>query len=209
MRNPRIRTLLGMTLLVGLGFGLWRVGELTADARNAAMMAAQPTAVAVVDINAVLRSLDETGQREAELRQAIEDINTTLAEKQKVIEEGEADLSVLQPGTPAYNQKRQDMLRLVLDYRVEQEVSKQLIDEKRAEMHRDMFNEIVDAASRLAEREGYDLVLSDDSGVDVPQAGLNESQMQKLIVSRRVIYASDSADITDEVVRMMNLEFKK
>ena len=76
----------------------------------------------------------------------------------------------------------------------------------RGNVTREMYNKVTDAISRIAEREGYDIVLFDDSlfpiTEDIPFADVYRS-----IVSRSVIYHHESADITNQVVTLMNAEF--
>ena len=66
-----------------------------------------------------------------------------------------------------------------------------------------------EAAKRLAETEGYDLVLVDDSRIEIrTQRGQNapglEAQAQSQIAQLRVLYSSRTVDVTEKIIVQIN-----
>ncbi|MEM7623174.1 MAG: hypothetical protein AAF235_08205, partial [Planctomycetota bacterium] len=62
-------------------------------------------------------------------------------------------------------------------------------------------------ADTVARSEGYDIVYIDDSGVELPTQP-TEQQALQIILSRRVLFASNAIDITDELQRLMNNRYR-
>jgi Skp family chaperone for outer membrane proteins len=72
-----------------------------------------------------------------------------------------------------------------------------------------------DAAKRLAEQQGYDVVLADDRSTVIPEKDekgnklvLTGAEVSNFVVSRRILAANDRLDITAQMVTFMNNEFK-
>ena len=77
---------------------------------------------------------------------------------------------------------------------------------ERARALRDTYLAIKDAARRLAERDGYDYILLDDS---LPEMDLkNATQTMQQISARRFIFATPKSDVTNTLVAFMNDEWK-
>ena len=69
----------------------------------------------------------------------------------------------------------------------------------------DLYVEINDAVKVIAEREGFDLVLWNDSEAKIRDlATMPPNQAATLISSRHVFYASEAIDITQTVTDFMN-----
>lgn len=168
---------------------------------------ARPTAVAVVSIPKVLADLREREDKEADLRilsERRESVVNALGEKAQAAAQ---EFEVLPPGTDDWKAKREEAMRLEATFRLETEIAQRTLGEHQKFMQLELFNKIIAAIKAFAEREGYDLVLTNDSGVSIPP-NLPDQQFLSAVTGRRVAYASEAIDITDEVAQAMNNEYK-
>ena len=68
-----------------------------------------------------------------------------------------------------------------------------------------IYDHIRTSVGQLADRDGYGLILVDDSAIDI-----NEQSADVLgeISSRRVLYAQPTLDVSDVLVAFMNEQWK-
>lgn len=188
-----------------IGAGLLNLGLTPADARRPA--AADKCCAATLDLNDVLGALDEREVREKELQAFIQSLQTKLEDLKKQAQQAQDDLKILPERTKDWKAKREDAIRLAMRLEGEDKLAKALVEDERKKLSLDLFNKIRDAAGRFAQREGYALVISSDSTVEIPLEA-PEQQVQGAMVSRRLLYRADGTDISQAVGQMMNTEFK-
>jgi Skp family chaperone for outer membrane proteins len=178
-----------------------------AEARRAAAPSGRPTVVAVVDIQRVINGLDELRDREGELAALGKELEARVEAVKLKLKDAEEALKVLPEGSPEFAQKFDELRRLTYDLPYEAKWAQQRIDEKRGEIYAGLFQKINDGAGRLARQSGFDLVLSSDGAAEIPARGTEEN-VRGMIVSRRVFFASESVDATDDLIAMLNNEHK-
>ena len=173
---------------------------------------AAPTVVATVDINRVREGLTERVDAQAGLIALAQKIETENAERLGRIEELQAEI------TDAVDPARQEELQQELDLNLVRaaawrEYIKQQVDIEKSLLLQDLFQKITDAVAELAEVEGINLVLVSDAGrvvQTVPDAQMaREMQVRQQISTRRIVYASPSVDITEQLIIRMNNSYAK
>ncbi|MCA9300337.1 MAG: OmpH family outer membrane protein [Phycisphaerales bacterium] len=172
---------------------------------------ANPTAVAVVNVERLMNSLDEmkdrtaTWQKNAEARQKlideIVDQKTRLEDQLKTVPNDDASLA-----------RRREISTQILEAdtlaKARTEVFQRLIEVERGEFFSIVYAKSIDAIGRLAKQDGWDVVLFDDRGVIVPKSA-PATTVTQVIQSKTILYASDTVDITDDLITMMNLGYRK
>lgn len=186
------------TLVVTVSF-VWRAG-----AQNGAQPL-PPSHIAAIDIPRLIAALDERSPREQQLQGFINNLNDELKARGEELEIASADMQLLVAGTSERRRKAEEVARMRVDMEVQGRWSEQLIDRRRAEVFADLFEKVRDAATKIAQQRGYDLVLSSDYEGDIPRD--QEAQIRSVMSARRVLYVSPDIDITDDVVRLMNNEW--
>lgn len=171
-----------------------------------AAMNAQPTAVAVVDMERVFDSLEEKTQLETALRSRQQELGQEEAERRQRIQQLSQDLEMLAPGTDAYRQKETELREAAMGFRLWAEMEEQQLNIDRGVHLESLYRRTVDAIGEIADEMGYDLVLYREGPLDVRGGDPNEIQTQ--IAIRKVLHASDEIDITDRVVQWMNNEYE-
>jgi len=175
---------------------------LNAAASRAALL---PTVVGTVDLPAVLEKLDEMAAEVERSRKAGEAFQVELAKRNSELEALEADLDDFVPGTDQYQEAEKAMTRASIDLRA----FMGLADLKEARTKRRsilrIYRHIKESLSGLADQEGFDLVLMDDSAVPIPEESpdvLND------ISGRRVLYARPTIDVTSQLIEYMNAQWQ-
>lgn len=190
-------------LLVLIAAMAWQAG---ANSANNARPPAQPTAVATVDIVTIFDSLTELKDLETKLEQRRVSSQAALEEVNNRLKTISADLEAMTRGTEDYKNKVKDAMELQAVYKARSEALNQILSIERGSMTRDLYNKVSDAITRISEREGYDVVLFDDSTFIVPENAAYQD-VYRAIVTRSLMYRNDGIDITNQVVSLMNSEY--
>lgn len=181
----------------------WHAGANTNTRPQAA-----PTTVATVDIVSVFERLNERPVLEEQLqarltnRQAqVEEIRTRLRTLREDIQ------TVHTPGTDAYYERVREFTELNAVAEARVRALEQIISIDQGTLRRELYEKIRQAVTRIAERDGIQIVFFDDSGFEIPSENASNQEVFRAIVTKGVIYQHDSVDITDRVVTLMNNEY--
>jgi len=167
---------------------------------------AQPTAVAVVDVVDVLDGLNEKKVLEKRLQQSVADHQASLDKVVDQIKTAQEDLKTYKEGTPAYREKVRELLELNAVAEARKNILQRIVAFDKGDMLHDIYGKITVAVQKIAERSGYDIVLLDDSDFPLPSEAA-DSDMERAILTRSVLYRTDAVDITDQIITLMNNEF--
>jgi len=190
-----------------LAVAILAAGVLQSNTQPATAAAAvKSPVIATIRVSEVINGLDELKERENELKLFIDERQAeikTLGEELATLVD---DMNLMPTGSPQKKEAYQQAMRKRLNLEVEGEISSQLIDARRGEVYAEMFKRIQAAAQQLAQREGYHLVITDDSdSVINPDT---ERVVRAGILSRRVLFSDPSLDITDDLILTMNNAWK-
>ncbi len=175
-----------------------------AHAQNA--MRSQPTAVAVVNWERISTELKEKQAIEADIQSTIEKFNEQQEKRKDDIEGLKADLDLYQPDNPNFSKTQQELEKKVIEYRAWSEYQQKKLNDERIIQIENLYRRIVDAASRVASDNGYDIVLQKES--EPVFKDVNAQQVLQQIAMRKVLWANDSIDLTDQVIQRMNNEYE-
>ncbi len=91
------------------------------------------------------------------------------------------------------------------------EAAKQELEVDKAVRLQDLYKKVYEAINSLALTEGYDLVIVDDSGAELPFERnlrvLPQVQVIQKLAMRKVLYVNSTLDVTDDLIMRMNNEF--
>lgn len=209
MRTHRpARALTAMTVaLASIALGATALAWNSAAKANASRPPAAPTAVATVDLPAILDGLEEKSRHEADLQAVIQESQAKLDQLTKRIENIQADLDMLPRDSAEWRAKFGEGLELQQQAEARKAVLTQIISLQRGESLRTLYLKIEAGITKIAEREGYDVVLLDDSKFPLPQQA-PDTNMERAILSKTVLYAHDAIDITQDVITLVNNEYR-
>lgn len=156
--------------------------------------------IAVVDLNGVLEGLVERTEREAVQRKRIEKFQTDIDAMSAQIEDIRSRLEV---ASPADKPALQEELAIVTVRRTAQaRVSEELLKADQGKILAELYKKISTSAAELARQAGYTLVLASDASAPMPPADVDA--VHQAATLRRVLYAQDGHDITQELIDFMN-----
>ena len=177
------------------------------EASRPYVVQAAPTAVAVIDVSRLVQEIDERGEWDMRLESLQAAISKEAQDNQAAIERRLKESEAMEDG-----QERQDIRDEValMQLRFEQwvQAKSQELDRERSLKWRSIYRNLRREASRVAETDGYELVLVNDASGDIrtdPNAQMPlEQQVLTQMLNRRILYSASPIDITEQVIVRMN-----
>lgn len=183
-----------------------------APAGATATQRANPTAVAVVNLERLIDELEEYKARANVARREFENRQKEIDSLTEEIRNLDADLKRLDPSTQAFATMQRDleMKRGFLELRFTRLMSWQSQDD--AVLVTALYEKALGAINEVAKRDGWDVVIHVATQNRVPrELSVRPEQTRAFVLdwiqSRRVLYASDAADITSIVAKHMNNQY--
>jgi len=118
----------------------------------------------------------------------------------------QADLDLLAPGTPAYQQKEDEQSKKAIENTVWGQFEQAKLNKMAGLRIENLYRKALDAVALIAEELGYDVVLAKEAPPKFQYENLQ--QLLAKISLRKSLYASETIDITDQVIQRMNNEYK-
>lgn len=207
MTRMNTRALLPWLILVGV-----LLAGLVSQAVAMRTMMAQPTAVAVVRLPDLLNELQQRADAEIELREMATSLDEQDQSKRSELESLRDQVQALPEDDSEERISLTGDLRLkLLQYEGWRRFEFDRLDVEKSLRLRDLYRNVRAAIEQYADANGYDIVIVDDHEAELslnPQAQASrENQIRQQMLSRRVMHASSSVDITDDLVRQMNNEY--
>lgn len=163
-----------------------------------------PAVIATVDLERVFQGLDERKAADDRLTKLAGELDRKGQEKRKEVNLLSEDLELFAPGTPQFQQTSAELaekgyrLKAYLDFAV-----RKLDAAKSRTLHELYEDRIKPVVAEIAQENGYDLVVVDDSIVGLP-TDASESEMMRQISARRLLWSNPLMDITDDIIARMN-----
>lgn len=161
-----------------------------------------PAVVVTVNLDQVYKGLQAKTLADEELKKLATELNDKALAREKELKQLKADLDDHQPGSPAYQEIEKKAVLAAEQYRGYMDFCKAKIDIEQGRTIRRLYLDIKKAAQQMADSNGYDMVLVDDSQAELPTAGQEETNRQ--ISARRMLYVSKRIDITSALIEDMN-----
>ncbi len=204
--DPIPHRALGMAC-VAIAIGLVSVISWRAGASNATPSAvAAPSSVAIVDVEKALNQLTELADLNKKLSERVKVRQKNLDDLKSQIEDLNGKLELLADNDEENRRElRAKIYELTETANARAKVYQSLINIEKGEIIRPLYLKLVDAINETAQRNGYDLVLFDDRTIKVPND--TDANVNVAIQQKRILYASDAIDITDQIISLMNNKY--
>ncbi|HUU92996.1 MAG TPA: OmpH family outer membrane protein [Phycisphaerae bacterium] len=167
--------------------------------------------VGVVDIVGVTNNYDRTKDANADIQ--VEQANFKAAADPKVaaLEDVRLKRDGFNKGTKEWQQLDDQVLKTQAELSTWMQIERIKIERRHQEVLLDMYRQMTDAIGRIAKAKSIDLVFTtaflEPPQIDVDKAiGLQD--LQKRIVGQRVLYPTEVTDITQDVLKILNDEYK-
>ena len=171
---------------------------------------APATHVATVDLSKLFDRIEINSSWEVQLSSLTDNLNAEANARQ------EALARKIEGAEAAENEEEKQKIRdqaalMKLELDEWAKLKQMEVDRERALMWRSMYRAIREQATALATTDGWDIVLVNDSlgqlNMSEEAQTSKEQQILTQILSRRMLYASEMTDITEQlIVRINNLK---
>jgi len=173
---------------------------------------ARPTAVATVSVSRVMEALNQRAAAEAELREMAVDMQGQDTVWTGALERLRNELKEIPAADIAARRaKEEETAQQALEMQAWRMFATEQIDIEKSLMLRELDRSIKASIAQLAQSNGWDIVLIDDSKielvVDAKMKASREDQVKLQLRTRRIIFADPMVDITDELIERMNNAF--
>ena len=197
------RTFAGLLLAAAVGAAA-AIASRSADAT--ARMAPAPTRVATVDLVKVIERLNERSDWEVQITALGKKIQDEYTTRRKSLEELAKKMDAAPEGERAGMRDKLAFDQLTLQQW--ETIKKVEVDRERALMWQSMYRNIRAESQKMADADGWDVVMVNDGVTEIQLQRDSkqplEAQAQEQIVRRRVLFASKTTDVTDQLVVRMN-----
>lgn len=177
------------------------------EASRPYVVQATPTAVAVIDVSRLVQEIDERGEWDMRLESLQAAISKEAQDNQAAIERRLKESEGLEDGEERQN-IRDEVALMQLRFEQWVQAKSQELDRERSLKWRSIYRNLRREASRVAETDGYELVLVNDASGDIrtdPNAKMPlEQQVLTQMLNRRILYSASPIDITEQVIVRMN-----
>jgi Skp family chaperone for outer membrane proteins len=196
MGTTRTRVTVGIAVVcAGLaGLGLYQTAS-----------KAPPTSVALVDMEKLMGASDEVKARNDQMNKTVEPLQKELNDLGERYKKMKADLDLAKDSKDK-RQRIASMKESEYQYKLKGEMYQGLIDYDRGDLMREAYQSALDAIKRVAQRDGFQVVMLDDRGAKV-RTDVSFREVNGDIFNKRVLFAEESVDITERVITEMNAAF--
>jgi Skp family chaperone for outer membrane proteins len=175
------------------------------EAREPAI--AVPGKLATVDLGKVFDRLNENADWEMRLTSLQQRIAQEFQTRQAALEARIKELESI-TGEAESAKAREDLILMRLRFEEWGRLKQVELDREKSLRWQTLYRAVRDEAARLAEAEGYEVVLVNDSlgplNVSREIEMSQEQQVKLQIEARRLLYAAKATDITEQLVVRMN-----
>ncbi|WP_432798648.1 OmpH family outer membrane protein [Poriferisphaera sp. WC338] len=171
---------------------------------QATNMFAEPTAVAVVDIQKVFDGLKERVSLDAEDKTSREALQQEAKLRQEEIQALQEELKMLE-GQAGTDQKQDELQMKAIQYQAWGKFMQQKQASDAALNIEQLYRKMLKAIDLVATEGGYELVLYKETIDRMNTADIQQLRLQ--IFSRKVLYNSPTIDLTNQVIQRMNNQY--
>jgi len=188
-------------ILLAVGFAA--VSASLYHANSAQQESARPTAVAVVNWLDMTDKLDAWKNIKVTLQDEEDGFNQENEDRVNQIKAKQEELKILPPDGDTFDDATQELKGMIAQYQTWSKLQADRLNKKELHAQLSLYNKINEAVKVIAQRDGWDIVLWNDSiSKKVSLDKLQESA--QLISTRHVFYAAEAVDISDTVIQYMN-----
>lgn len=204
--SARNNTLLAAVILGGAFVAGSAIQSVASASRE--NISAAPTSIAMLDLARLMNSLNELKDRNDQTLVRGKGMKEKLDEIANQIKAIEAELKDVIPKEDKTRRLERVAQKFELEATLEARAKgyNRMIDLDHGDILNDLYPKALAAAKDFASKNGYDVVIMDDRPIPLPDAG-TVKDYNEVIQRKRVIYAKDGMDITEQVITLMNNEY--
>jgi Skp family chaperone for outer membrane proteins len=194
-----------MRKMIALSSVLLSVCVLAASARGQEA----PAKMAVANPAHIFNEMQETKDLKQQMESQKKSLMQTSSEKQNKIKDLQEARNQLKPDSPQYAERNKELLAATIDFQTWGQIQEAELQRYQKQQTRQLFEKIVAAVQKVAERKGIDVVISERKP-ELPENldNLQFPQLLELINQRSVLYADSKVTLDSEVIALLDAEYK-
>jgi Skp family chaperone for outer membrane proteins len=162
--------------------------------------------VAVLDIVRVFDTFEQTQVLNRKIEEYKRSISQQADQKEQQIKADRASLDAFSQGSADWHKRSQDLKRKVFEYEVWKAMETEFVSKQHKYWLERTYETIMQEVERVAQRRGIDVVISQEElKTDIGDSKALLGQ----ILNRKVLFASQSVDLSDEVLTNINNQFRQ
>lgn len=193
-----------IVLALGLGVGL-AAPALYSSARPYLAPPTSPV-IATISIEKVFNGLDERATMKKEFDDLAKKLDDELKADLAKIENEKKKLEVLVNDADK-DAKTAEVAQMAGMLEVKKQLFTNQLERRQAQMFTSLYDKISAASKKLAADRKFTMIISSDDTQVIPK-GARASDIERFIALKRMFYVDPSHDVTDDLVVMMNNQFK-
>ncbi len=168
-----------------------------------------PAKLALASPSKIFKDMAETQDLQAKLKEEANQLRTTEQQKKTKLDDLKAAIMALKPDSPQFGDKRREFIQAQAEFQAWGQIAQAEMQARQKIQIKSLFDKIQIATAQLAQQKGYDLVLA-DARQEIPEnlEALTVEQLQGLIQSRNILFASPRIDISDQVTALLDTQYK-
>lgn len=193
-----------IVLALGLGLGLG-APALYSSARP---FLAPPTSpvIATISIDKVFNGLDERATMKKEFDDMAKRLDDELKAELTKLENEKKKLEVL-VNEADKDSKTAELAQMAGMLEVKKQLYTAQLERRQAQMFTALYDRIAAACKKLAADRKFTMIMSSDDTQVIPK-GARAADIERFIALKRMFYVDPAHDVTDDLVTMMNNQYK-
>lgn len=162
--------------------------------------------IATISIEKVFNGLEERAEMKRDFDETKARLEGELQLDLKKIEDEQKKIEMLTTDAEK-SAKAEEIATMGGNIKIKQEVFNARIERKQAQMYVLLYDKITKATAKLAKDRGFTLVLASDDGQVIPR-GARAQDIERFIALKRVFYVDPAHDVSDDLITLMNNQYK-
>ena len=176
---------------------------------GSAAFAAEPNKVAIANPGRIFSEMQELKDLRGKMDSEKKLLEGVDREKREHVRAIEAARDALKVETLQYQEKNAELLKVTIEYETWGRLNNANFQREQKLQLKLLYQKIEEAVAEVAKQKGYDLVISDQrSEMPAEIDRLNIEQLRVIINSRAVLYSGEKADISNDVLALLDAKYR-
>lgn len=172
---------------------------------------AQAQKIAIANAAKIFQEVQEVKDLRTKLEAQKKKLDDEKLLRQQKLRELQNTRDALKADSPAFAEKNRELMQGAVEYQVWERMATADSDREQKQQMLSIYNRITTTIQEVAASKQIDIVLAEQRP-ELPDAAaleqVNLDQLRALIISRNVLFASGSVDVTNDVVAAMDAKYK-
>lgn len=165
--------------------------------------------IAIANPSRIFGEIQETKDLNVKMRAQGESLASQEKDKRDELKSLQDARDQLKPDTPQYTTQNDKLLKAAIEFDSWGKIQKAEFERKKKVHMKAVFDKVRAAVAEVAKARGIDLVITDEQPV-VPDnlSQITEAELGQRLNQQSILYSDPKLDISDDVIALMDKEYK-